>query len=419
MKRFNQSLLALLIVFCCLGRLAAQTGTFIDREQPTDLRVVSYNVLDDTIFFDENPTQAAKFERVVQAVDADIWNLQEIGPNDRLDDVIDLMNAYVPLPGGVSWYGHQSWDNTIVSKYPLSMLATDTIPEPSATSVGMALVDLPDAQFASDFYFMNNHFKCCGGVGSEEDDKRQQQADALVNWMRDARTPGGNINLPADTPMAVVGDLNMVGSLQPLNTIITGNIINQGTYGSDSVPDWDGTSLTDAHPLHNGSGPDDYTWRNDGSYAPGRLDYIIYTDSVLDVANKFVLNTVDMSVAERVATGLERYDIAIDITSGSFGRYDHLPVVVDFRFFDYADSDFDFSRSVDDGDLAIWEAGFSSAGTTHAEGDADGNGEVAGLDFLRWQQEHTGGLSSLAAVPEPTALALILMSILCAGCFRR
>jgi autotransporter-associated beta strand protein len=349
MERFNMirigplriGLLTLLLGFCCLGQLSAQTGTFIDRDQATDLRVVSYNVLWNTIFSDEDPTQAAKFERVVQAIDADIWNLQEVGPNNDPnnptdDDVVDLMNSIMPLPGGATWYGHQSWDNVIVSKYPLTMLATDTIPEPSSTSVAMALVDLPDAQFDTDFYFMNNHFKCCGDVGTWEDDKRQEQADALVNWMRDARTPGGNVNLPVDTPMVVAGDMNIVGGFQPINTLVTGNIINEGTYGSDSPPDWDGSSLTDAHPLLNDSSDpnDDYTWRNDNSWHdPGRLDYIIYTDSVLDVGNQFVLNTVDMSAAQRTATGLQEFDITVDLVGDS---YDHLPVVVDFRMIDIA-----------------------------------------------------------------------------------
>ena len=413
--------LAVLALVVLLPSLAfGATGTFIDRDQATDLRVVSYNVLWNTIFPQEDATQAAKFERVVQAIDADVWNLQEIGPNNNPsnptdDDVVELMNTIMPLPGGATWYGHQAWDNIIVSKYPLTMLATDTIPEPNSTSVASALVDLPDAQFDSDFYLMNNHFKCCLSEDEWEDDRRQQQADALVNWMRDARTPGGNVNLPADTPMAVVGDLNIVGSLQPVDTIVTGNIINEGTYGTDSPPDWDGSSLTDAHPLHNGTGPNDYTWRNDGSFAPGRLDYVIYTDSVLDVGNQFVLNTVAMSSAERAATGLQRFDITIN----SSGWYDHLPLVVDFQMIDYADSDFNFSGSVDGDDLAIWEAGFASVGTTHAEGDADGDGDVDGADFHRWQQEYTGTLPLLAAVPEPTTLALLLMSGLYAGCLHR
>jgi endonuclease/exonuclease/phosphatase family metal-dependent hydrolase len=427
MERFNMirigllriGLLTLLLGFCCLGQLSAQTGTFIDRDQATDLRVVSYNVLWNTIFPDEDPTQAAKFERVVQAIDADIWNLQEIGPNNPTDDdVVDLMNTIMPLPGGATWYGHQSWDNVIVSKYPLTMLATDTIPEPSSTSVAMALVDLPDAQFDTDFYFMNTHFKCCGGVGSWEDDKRQEQADALVNWMRDARTPGGNVNLPVDTPMVVVGDLNIVGSFQPINTLVTGNIINEGTYGSDSPPDWDGSSLTDAHPLHNDSSDpnDDYTWRNDNSsYDPGRIDYIIYTDSVLDVGNQFVLNTVDMSAAQRTATGLQKFDITVDQAGRTF---DHLPVVVDFRPANQllppvlGDLDGDGFVGINDLNIVL---GNWNQGVPPANPQADPSGDmfvgIADLNIVLGNWNHGPLPGDAANIPEPGSIALMILGL--------
>ncbi|MEN1680921.1 MAG: choice-of-anchor Q domain-containing protein, partial [Planctomycetota bacterium] len=312
---------------------------FVDRALPTDLRVVSYNVLWNTIFPTEDTEQAVKFERVVNAIDADIWNLQEIGP-DRGDpgdytdvDAVALMNSIAPLPDGASWYGHQSWDNVIVSKYPLTMLATDTNPEPAATSVAIALVDLPDADYSDDLYLMNTHFR--SGEGAFEESVRQQQADALVNWMRDARTGGGFVDIPADTPMVVVGDLNTVGGPQVLDTLLTGDIINQGTYGADSPPDWDGTSLADANPLHNAVGPDDYTFRRgtvDGRIE-ARIDYIVYTDSVVDTGNQFILNTRAMSPSELAATGLQQFDVLIDDTFSSEDnlRYDHLPVVVDFR----------------------------------------------------------------------------------------
>ncbi len=406
--------LALLLGLVIQLPAAANTGTFVDRQLPTDLRVVSYNVLWNTIFPSENPTQAAKFDRVVAALDPDILNLQEIGPNDpTAADVVALMNTIQPLPGGATWHGHQSWDNVIVSKYPLTMLATDTVPEPSSTSVAMALVDLPDAQFNTDFYFMNTHFKCCGGAGSTEDDKRQEQADALVNWMRDARTPGGNVNLPANTPMAITGDLNIVGSFQPINTLVTGNIINEGTYGSDSPPDWDGTGLTDAHPVHNATGATDYTWRNDGSgFAPGRLDYIIYTDSSLNVGNQFVLNTVAMNSAERTATGLQQYDVTQDSAGTNF---DHLPVVVDFQMqtVTFAESDFNSSGTVDAADLTIWQTGFGiTSGAAKTDGDANENGTVDGDDFLVWQRQSSAAAPIAAAIPEPTSLVLLMLGSL-------
>lgn len=382
----------------------AQTGTFIDRSEPTDLRVVTYNIKFDSIFLEaeDGPTQAPKFARVMQALEPDVINLQEIYDHSAAQTA-SLMNSILPLGGGDSWYALKSYDNILVSKYPLTMTATDTIPEPSSTSVAMALVDLPDGAFDTDFYFMNTHMKCCGSVGSSEDIKRQQQADALVNWMRDARTPGGHVNLPTGTPMAAVGDFNMVGSLQPLNTLITGNIINEGTYGSDSPPDWDGSDLTDLHPLHNAVGPDDYTYRS-GSYTPSRLDFVLYTDSVVDVANNFVLNTVSMSSAQRAATGLQTYDVTFNSS-----YYDHLPVVVDFRFDAPAiPGDYDGSGYVDDDDYDLWRMTFGSTSML----DADGNGDlvVDAADYVLWRANLGAGTppgsGAAAAVPEPTSAVL-------------
>ena len=341
-KSYSALVLVLMMLLncCCLGRLIAQTGTFIDRQQATDLRVVSYNVLRDTIFPDVDAFQAVKFIRVVQALDPDVLNLQEIYSSYSAADVVALLNGIAPLSGGATWFAHKGGDNVIASKYPLSLKATNTIPRKDGTA--LALVDLPDNRYEADLYVMNNHFTCCNSMEPPEpleprERSRQQEADALVNWMRDARTIGEFIDLPYGTPMLVVGDLNIINDpdiLDPLGTLLGGDIYYEETYGADSPPDWDGTSLSDAHPLHNGSGPDDYTWRSDipefdgNIYPPGRLDYILYTDSVIQEANKFVLNTVDMTTAERLATGLQTYDITVDLVGA---RYDHLPVVVDFR----------------------------------------------------------------------------------------
>jgi endonuclease/exonuclease/phosphatase family metal-dependent hydrolase len=238
--------------------------------------------------------------------------------------VMSLMNAARPLPGGASWNVYKSTEHVIVSRYPLSMQRADTSPV-GYRPIAMALVDLPDAQFGRDLYLMNAHYRCCGG----NDPLRQMQSDALVNWMRDARASGGQIDLPLGTPMVVLGDLNIVEGPQPLQTLLDGNIINNATYGPDSPPDWDGSRNVDALPLHNGVGPQSWTWRNDlEPFAPGRLDYVIYTDSVLASPKRYVLNTVAMSDALLAATGLQRFDSILDNVGQN---YDHLPVVVDFR----------------------------------------------------------------------------------------
>lgn len=316
----------------------APTGTFVDRAADADFRLVSYNVLWNSIFVEVNPVNAARFVRVMRALDPDIVALQEIGVTSWMraqnpdvrewseQDVVHVLNAILPLEGGGSWHAHRAFDNVIVSRWPLSLMRTDTEP-PGERVQAIALVDLPDERFVIDFYVFNNHYKCCGG--EENDPRRQQQSDAIIAWIRDARTPGGHLDLPAHTGLAVVGDLNIVGGFQPVQTLLDGDIQNEARYGADFAPDWDDSALTDLHPRHNGDGTDDYTWRNDNDqWDPGRLDFIIYSDSVLEARHSFVLNTTTMSDEDLAAAGLERLDVTVDATGAEF---DHLPLVVDFR----------------------------------------------------------------------------------------
>jgi len=312
-----------MVLICCLSFVQVTAQTFVDRLDSDDLRIVSYNVLWDTIFPSVDPVQADKFERVVNALDADVWCLQEIDYNTSLNSVLNLMDTIMTLPGGASWYGYKAGDCVIVSRWPLSMKKKNTIPQ-GDKDLAMALVDLPDALFDFDLYLMNNHYKCCSGY----DHRRQEQSDSIINWMRDLREPGGWVNAPAGTAMIVLGDLNIVEGIQPLQTLIDGDIQDEAKFGADSPPDWDGTDSTDQDPLHNVVGPANWTWYNPGPFPPGRLDFIISTDSVFTAAYRYVLNTTTMSAAELAATGLQVNDITIDSVGLAF---DHLPLVVDFR----------------------------------------------------------------------------------------
>lgn len=311
------------------------TGTFLDRAEGTDIRFVSYNVLWNNIFREVSPENAEKFARVMQTLRPDIVALQEIGVTHwmleenpdardwRPKDVEHLFAALLPEKG--TWHAYRGKDNVIVARYPLSMTADHTKPRGDRDQA-MALVDLPDGEFSVDLYIMNNHYKCCDA--EENDPRRQKQSDSIVAWIRDARTAGGEIDLPANTPIIVAGDLNIVGSFQPVDTLLEGDILDEGTYGEDFAPDWDNTGMIDLHPMHNIEGPDDYTWRDDNSrYDPSRLDFVVFTDSVLVPLKSFVLNTTSMSAEDLAATGLEKLDITVDQDGR---KYDHLPLVVDF-----------------------------------------------------------------------------------------
>ena len=113
----------------------------------------------------------------------------------------------------------------------------------------------------------------------------------------------------------------MVGLGAPIHTLESGDIEDEAEFGADFAPDWDGTSMLQVAAVQ-ADRPMDYTWRNDGSsYMPGKLDYALVSDGVLQVLRSFGLQTSDMS-SERLATyGLQSGD--------TWNASDHLPVVVD------------------------------------------------------------------------------------------
>lgn len=305
----------LLIFFSVLGSsffsLSAQT--FVDRQNPDVVRVVSYNMFWDELV--DGPSAPGELDRFIMAVDADVWNFQECAETTAAD-LRNLFNQLAPLAGGATWHSHKGRNQIIVSRFPLSMQLID-VPG-GMRGIAMAMVDLPDDIFPNDMYVLNNHYPCCSN-----DAGRIVESVAIANWIEDAKTPGGTIDLPQDTAILVLGDLNIVGGPVPLDILL------DGTGGNG--PDWDGTSIADSHPLHNANGPEDWTWRDDQQpFDPGILDFILYTDSVIEVDYGFILNPSFMTENDRMLTGLLENDFMLN-KNISLRTYDHVPLVVDFR----------------------------------------------------------------------------------------
>lgn len=353
----------------------AQTGTFLDRQAATDLRVATFNVFNDSIL----TSRRGQFARIANAVRPELWAFQEFYETGT-NSILTLLNDAQPAAPGRSWNVYRFGEHVIASQYALTLTAANTSPG-GYRAIAMAKIDLPDAHFATDLYLMNAHYRCCGG----NDVSRQMQSDALVNWMRDARTPGGNITLDPGTAMMVLGDLNLVDGHQPLTTLLDGDIVDAARYGPAAAPDWDGSTnaVADAYQNAVAGGPQ-WTWRSDGSgFDPGRLDFVTYTDSVLTLRNNFALNTVAMTAADRAATGVMSYDTTLNQASGS---YDHLPVVTDFAGPLPGDLDGDLDRDADDIDLLqSTTPGVTAAGNWRADVLRNGNivtaAEVAGSDL--------------------------------------
>jgi len=190
-------------------------------------------------------------------------------------------------------------------------------------------LELPESAGGADLLVVAMHNKS----GADENDVRLRQihADSIVRWMRDLRDSAQKDSIVDYTPVVILGDMNAVPNAPtgPIETLVSGDIADEETFGSDSSIDWDGTDMTDARPSHNGLDREYYTWRNDGlPFAPSALDRILYTDSVMSVRHRFVLNAMTLSPDELANLGLQKSDVLYDEDPKD---YDHLPLIVDFE----------------------------------------------------------------------------------------
>ncbi len=291
----------------------------LGRENPAHLRLMTWNILQDGLWDD---AKYAAQDRLLDAIDPDVMVLNEIWDHSAAQTAARV-ETFLPSGAGEQWYAAKvDAGNVIVSRLPI--LQTWLVNGSTSLRETAALIDLGPGQ-AKDLLLVACHLRCC-----TDDATRQDEADGLVKFLRDARTAGGVINLPADTPIVLAGDMNLVGWRQQLDTIVTGDIVDNATYGVDSPPDWDGTDLA-VPPSRHPDGRGGYSWRSDtSSYYPGLLDFIFYTDSALTVHNHYILETRTLLPATRTATGLQ----ATDIPTAS----DHAPRVADFTVGTYVSS---------------------------------------------------------------------------------
>ena len=277
--------------------------------EKSGIRLVSYNTYNTGIVESERQPY---FQRIFQALDPDIIALQE---HSEWNEIGDIISSWFPND---TWYqGYTFRDLVIISKYPI--LEETNLISSERSMCSLLEMDNPNQPY---ILIINSHFSCC-----DNDDDRQEQVDELVQVLREWILDGdGPFELPNNTPIFHVGDFNFVGYQQQISTVTTGDIYDESSYGNDFPLDWDGSSVTDLFSRHTHKRMG-YTWRKDGSsFNPGKLDYIIYTDSNISISRHFVLNTLSIPDPILMEWGLE----SDDTNEAS----DHLPRVVDFAMND-------------------------------------------------------------------------------------
>ena len=283
----------------------------MEKEKPEYLRLLTYNVLQNGL---TDLSRSYRFKRILKAVQPDIITFNECW-DISAGVAKDFVNESLPLDNDdEKWYAlRKDGANITVSRFPFSD-SWLILPDRRLTA---GLIDLPDSLYATDLMVVNAHLKCCEG-----DELRQREADAFAAFILDAKTEGGSIDLPENTPFILSGDLNLVGKKEQRQTLLTGTIVNTTEFGQGGKLDWDDTDLYDIVSLNTGL-PFAYTWYDEGSsYSPGRLDYHICSNSVLQIEKTFTLQTEFMSEEDLTMYGLQKKDTGL--------ASDHLPKVTDF-----------------------------------------------------------------------------------------
>ncbi len=283
------------------GYVPPVTPISFQKHTPTNLRIVTNNILSDGLFTHSNQPS---FQRLYTSVTPDILHLQEIY-NHSATETVTLIESWL----GENWYGAEQHDCKTISRYPI--IGSWAIDNNLAT-----LIDTTDS-IGTQILCINAHLPCCSN-----DIDRQNEIDAIMAFIREAYLSGGELHVEPDVPVLIAGDLNLVGYAQQLDTLLTGDIQDESTHGPDAPPDPDGTNLTTitSRQTEKRMG---YTWRKDyGSYWPGQLDFLIYSDSNLIQTHDFIVYTPEMSPEELLFNNLEEGDSIVT---------DHLLFCADFR----------------------------------------------------------------------------------------
>ena len=291
----------------------------ISKAPDTDFRLLNYNVLFDELF---NPNLAPSYRRVLQAIDPDIIAFQEIYDHSAAQ-TRSLVEEFLPSISDEQWFSEKvGSDLVLVSRYPIVF-------EDFVVGNGAFIVDV-DGQ---DVLIINVHLPCC-----DNNSARQNEIDGILRYLREIQD-GQAYPLAQNAPIIIAGDFNLVGPRSQIESLLTGDIINNNNYGPDFIPDWNKGDLSDLNPIVTGL-PASYTWYNpQSSFFPGRLDYVLYSGSSLFKTNAYVLNTTTLNQGDLSQNNLSQLDT--DLNS------DHLPMVSDWSFDEIISDTYTIEEDID------------------------------------------------------------------------
>jgi hypothetical protein len=274
----------------------------LPRFEKQDLRVLCHNVC-----FTGMANRPEPFQRYLAALQPDIVCFQEVYEWSK-EEVAGFLRSVL----GGRWYAAGEGECVTASRFPI----TDQVSLPGSL---VTRVELPRDLASAGLLIFNAHSPCCGDNAG-----REYVHDLMASSLRDLLEGKGLFPVNQRDTILMLGDFNMVGFQHQLRSIRDGDIFDNGRFGPDFSPARDYGSLTAVLPRHTHT-RQYYTWRADASpLAPGKLDYVFFSDDTASLKNSFVLWTPEMPEKILEGSGLHKSD--------SPESSDHLVLVADFEF---------------------------------------------------------------------------------------
>jgi endonuclease/exonuclease/phosphatase family metal-dependent hydrolase len=313
------------LVLAPAAATAQHAASPFPRPAGTSFRVLSWNV--SRSGFVEHRED---FRGLVRLGDPDLLILDEVDGTHTPDDLRAALRG-IRNPGDTVWHatigrggGYQR--GAVVSREPVDALAEFELVAYPDTSVEQVLALAPDSlhqRLRRSFAWgvavhgaavrvagrrlvaVSIDLQCCGLPGTWEERRRTVEARLIRAALRRA------LGAAAPDGAIAAGDLNLVATSFPLAILL-------GPYDPPHP------GLLPAEAYHR-DGRDVWTWDGRDTEFPSKpLDFQLYGPGSLQALAAWVLDTEDLTAAERAAFGLE--------AEASRRVSDHRPVVVDYRW---------------------------------------------------------------------------------------
>ena len=276
----------------------------LEKQDPNHLRLMLWNVWDD-----HYRHQPESFTRIIRAANPDVMIL--VDASAGAGEIKEKVEEWLPnSPTGFWNVRHQGEDVAVASPWPI-LNGWDI---PGMPRAGLFLVQFPEP-FTGRILIAAIHPICCSN-----DSIRQQQVDALLAFIRDAYTSGGELSVDPSIPLLIIGDTNLVGWRSQYFGYTLGRIHDEKTFGSsfNTNGPFPLTDIRSRHP----EAPYAYSWRDDSTaFGPARIDLLFLPTKRLGIGTNYFLDTRTLSAATRERYGLKWED--------NLNASDHIPHIVD------------------------------------------------------------------------------------------